>query len=222
MSHQEWENFMKQKNEFQQLSFILGVVLFILACNGGGLMATATPVPTNTLPAPTSTLTATPKPTSTPMPTATLEPTPAPVGVPVQSNSYEVTVLKVRKLVSGVHTGDGFYWTANPGNIFIELEVKVKNLQPGVAASIPWSHIYVVESDQKAWYPNWGGFKAVKSGANFSASSLSVSSIDNGDVTISFTDDLYLRVIYIVAESDPTRALFGFDDSPMIEVVVKK
>jgi hypothetical protein len=51
---------------------------------------------------------------------------------------------------------------------------------------------------------------------------LSVSSIDNGDATLPFTDDLYLRLIYVVTESDPTTVLFGFDTSPMIEVVVKK
>jgi hypothetical protein len=212
---------MKQKKGFQRIAFILLVALFILACNGGALAATATPVPTDTL-APTNTATSTPEPTSTSLPTATLVPTPAPVGVPVQSESYEVTVLKTRKLTSGVHTGDGYFWTANPGYIFIELEVKVRNLQTGVAANVPWSEVYVLESNDKAWYPNWGGFKAVASGKNVSTSGLSVSSIEDGTVTIPFTDDLYLRVIYIVAESDPTTVSFGFADSPMIEVVIKK
>jgi hypothetical protein len=211
---------MRQKNTLKQVAFMLLVAFIVLACSSGALAATATPVPTNTAtPAPTNT--ATPKPTKTPLPTATLEPTPAPVGVPVQSESYEVVVSNVRRLDSGVHTGDGYYWSANPGYVFIELEVKVSNLRSS-EASVSWGDIYVVESSGDAWYPNWGGSKAVESGSSFAASSLSVSSIDDGGATISFADDLYLRVIYIVTESDPTTVLFGFADSPKIEVVVKK
>jgi len=211
---------MKQ-NKVCRIVFMLLVVMVILACNGGGLAFTATPVPTNTS-VPTPTATSTLQPTSTSAPIVTVMPTPAPVGVPVQSESYEVTVLKTRKLDSGVHTGDGYFWTAKAGNMFIELEVKVTNLQPGVTASIPWSHVYVVEADEKAWYPNWGGYKAVSSGKSVAASSLSVSSIKSGDEKISFKEDLYLRLIYVVAESETTTILFGFEDSPMIEVAVKK
>jgi len=210
----------KQKNTLKQVVFMLLIAFIILACSGGALAATATPIPTNTA-TPRPTNTATPKPTNTPVPTATLEPTPAPVGVPVQSASYEVVVSNIKRLDSGVHTGDGYYWSANPGYVFIELEVKVTNLQSG-AANVSWGDIYVLESSGNAWYPNWGGYKAVKSGENFAASSLSVSKIKNSGFTLFFVDDLYLRVIYIVAESDPTIVLFGVADSPMIEVVVKK
>jgi hypothetical protein len=211
---------MKQNKANQILLVLLGMV-FILACSGGGVLATETPVPTNTV-VPTNTPTLVPEPTATLEPTATVMPTPAPVGFPVQSESYEVTVLKTRRLDSGVHTGDGYYWTANPGNVFVELEVKVTNLNSGTTVSVPWSHVFVVESEGKSWYPNWGGAKAVASGKNFSPSSLSVSSIKDGDVTISFKEDLYLRAIYVVAEGDPTTVWFGFEDSPPIEVVVEK
>jgi len=213
---------MKYSNRFTKVLFVLLVALFALACAAVPLGATATPVPTNT-PLPTNT--ATPKPTATPLPTETntpLPPTPAPMGVPVQSDLYEVTVLNARRLDSGVHTGDGYYWTANAGKVFIEIEVKVSNLQSGSNANVPWSSIYVVESNGDAWYPNWGGFKAVASGKSFAASNLSVSGIDDGAATLPFTDDLYLRLIYVVTESDPTTVLFGFDTSPMIEVIVKK
>jgi hypothetical protein len=207
------------KHKIKLKLVMLLIVLIILACNRETLPATVTPVPTNTS-IPTDTVT--PKPTSTPLPTATLEPTPAPVGVPVRSDLYEVTVLKTRRIDSGVHPGDGYYWMANPGNVFIELEVRVRNLLLGITESVPWKKIYVVESSEDAWYPNWGGYKDVVNGIDFDPSTLNISRIRDGEVLLPFTVNLYLRLIYVVADSDPTVVLFGFDNSPMIQVVIKK
>ncbi|MEW6403603.1 MAG: hypothetical protein AB1649_17545 [Chloroflexota bacterium] len=213
---------MEKKGTILIAAPILVLFALTLACSASAPPEpTATSVPPSDTPAPTATATPVPTSTRTPRPTPTLEPTPAPVGVAVRSHSFEVTVLKARILQGGVYTGDGYYWTANPGYMFIELVVKAAALTTGIIERVPWSEVYIVEDDGGAWYPMWGGFKVVEIGQQLDPSAISVSAVDDGEELISFgsDSDLYLRVIYIVIEKQPTILQFGFADAPMIEVV---
>ena len=196
------------------------VAIFILACGGGAIVqSTPTPLPTSTSPPkPTST----PKPTATPVPTATEvppTPTPAPVGVTVVNEKYEVTVVKVRKLET-VYLDDFRHWVANPGYAFLEIGAKVKNLQ-GDTVEVPWGNIYIIDANGSAFYPNWGGVKSVESGIEVNPPSIVFYPIDNREDKVSFGDVLFLRLIYAVEKNEPsTTVLFGFDDSPLIEVTL--
>jgi hypothetical protein len=214
---------MKMNRVYSVFAAILVLLAVSSAC-GIGTPAEPTAIPptvTNT-PIPTDTPTQLPTSTPTPKPTVTFTPTPAPVGIPVSGNAFEVTVLKARVLTSGVHTDDGYYWATDPGYLFVELGVRVRNLTPASKASVPWQYVYIVEDSGKSWYPNWGGFKAVSSGKALDPSSISVSPVKNGDDVISFDQDLYLRAIYVVSEKKPTTLEFGFDQSPMIQIIVNR
>lgn len=212
---------MKRKCVIPIMLAIATLLAASLACAGGATPEpTAVPPTSTNTPLPTETPRKVPTSTRTPRPTVTSTPTPAPVGVPVRSNTFEVTVLKARVLTNGVHTGDGYYWTTKPGYLFVELGVKVSNLKTGVKTSMPWQLIYVIEDNGDTWYPNWGGFKAVASGKELDPSSISVSSIESGKDVVEFENDVYLRLIYVVTEKRPTAVQFGFDESPMIEIVV--
>jgi hypothetical protein len=204
------------------------VGLFMLACVGG-TVATSAPVAAPTDAAPTTVVVPTvaaptelpPVATLAPEPTATeiqATPTPAPVGVPVRSGSYEVTVLGAVKL-GRFYPGGTLLYTANPGNIIADVGVKVSNLT-GSPASVKWSNVYVVEKTGEAWFPFYGSYK--ESGKKIDPFSLGISDkATNGDDLITFNGDIYLRLIFIVTDNDPTTFVFGFDDSPLIEITVK-
>jgi hypothetical protein len=192
------------------------ITLIILACNGGVLAATATPVPTNS-PVPTNTDVPTPIPTETPLPTATLVPTPASVGESVRSASYEVTVLGAKEL-KRVYMGD-YYYSPLAGQIFVEVVVKVSNLT-GSEAKVPWKYIYVKEESGDIWYSNWAGFKAANTGKKVDSAAIGVNDTKDGTGTVDFQEDVYLRMIWFLTNKDKT-VLFGFDDSPQIQIVIE-
>jgi hypothetical protein len=213
---------MKQHRMIRNVLFVAVIAILVLACAGQAVAeatataaATRTPAATST-PLPTNT--ATPRPTSTPDPTATLEPTPAPVGVAAANEDFEVTVVKVRKLQT-VYLDKIYQWIANPGYLFLELGVKVRNLKAGSTVSVPWANIYVEDKDG-AWYPGWGAFKAVASGTEISPTSLIFAQIKNEREQVVFDEDVYLRLIWTIADQNPSIVLFGFDNSPMIEVTI--
>jgi hypothetical protein len=163
-----------------------------------------------------------PEPADSPEPIATEEPletpTPAPVGVPVSSGSYEVTVIKAVKL-DRLYPGGKYSYTPKPGNIIIDTGVKVSNLT-GSQASVKWSNVYVVEETGDAWYPTFGSYK--ESGKELDPFSLGISeNTINGDDVISFKGDIYLRLIFLLTDNAPTTFLFGFEDSPYIEITIK-
>jgi hypothetical protein len=204
----------------------LACLLLMLACNVfTGTTPAAEPVdqPTEVeqVPVPSNT----PKslePVNTPEPTATQEtlatPTPAPVGVAVRSDSYEVTVIKAVKL-DRLYPGGKYSYTPKAGNMIVDVGVKVSNLT-GSQASVKWSNVYVVEETGDAWYPSYGTYK--ESGKEIDPFSLGIS--ENtivGEDVITFKGDIYLRLIFIVADNDPTTFVFGFDDSPLIEITIK-
>jgi len=194
----------------------IACILLILACNGG---ATPAPVSQPTVAAaPTEAqleATSTPEPTATEVPAT---PTPAPVGVPVKSASYEVTVIGANKL-ERLYPGGTLLYTAKAGKIIVDVGVKVTNLT-GSSASVKWGNVYVVENNGDAWYPSWGSYK--ESGKKIDPFSLGISDkTTNKDDLITFSGDIYLRLIFVVTDNAPTTFVFGFEDSPLIEVTVK-
>lgn len=206
----------------------IACVLLMLACKVFTGTTPAEPVsqPTDVeqVPAPTDTPRSInlPEPTNPPRPTATEKilatPTPAPVGEAVRSESFEVTVVNAREL-NRVYMGD-FYYYPKAGQMFVEFIVKVSNLT-GSKASVPWENVYVIEDTGDAWYPNWGGFKDVKTGKTVDGSTIGVNEIVDGKATLDFEEDVFLRLIWFLTKKDKTTILFGFDDSPLIEFTVK-
>ncbi|MBN1305206.1 MAG: hypothetical protein JXA13_12290 [Anaerolineales bacterium] len=206
--------------------FVLPIVLaFVgLSCGIGDSfsplsVSTDTPVPTNTAtPRPTST----PRPTTTPQPTATEAPPtpiPAPMGTPVSNGDYEVNVVSMRTL-NTVYLDKIFQWVPTAGNMFVELGIKVVNLKPGAAVSVPWGQVHIIEENGDTWYPNWGEFKPVESGIEVSPKSLMFRMLEDPAEEVVFDEVVFIRAIYGVAKHNPTTLLFGFGDSPLIVVVV--
>lgn len=215
---------MKQYRPFKRIMFMLLVAIIVLACSAITGGATSVPEATNPPVQAMDTAvvvppTATDPPTVAPEPTATIESTPAPVGVPVKSEKFEVTVIGAVNL-ERIYPGGTYLYTPNAGNIIVDVGVKVSNLT-GSSVSVKWENVYVVEQNGDAWFPTWGSYK--ESGKKVDPFSLGISDANiNGDDVITFNNDIYLRLIYIVTEADPTTFVFGFDDSPLIEIVVKK
>jgi hypothetical protein len=205
---------------YYKFAIIIFIGLFMLACVGG-TVATSAPVaaPTEAPPTVAAPTEAPPVATSAPEATEVLAtPTSAPIGVPVKSASYEVTVLGAVKL-GRFYPGGKSLFTAKPGNIIVDMGVKVSNLT-GSSVSVPWKNVYVVEKTGDAWFPFYGSYK--ESGKKIDPFSLGISdTATNGDDVITFNGDIYLRLIFIVKDNDPTTFVFGFDDSPLIEITVK-
>jgi hypothetical protein len=218
---------MKQLYRFKQVIFLLFVALIVLACNGVGVLATATPFPTNT-PMPVNT--ATPRPTSTPRPTQTeIPPTQAPaaIGVPVKYGSLEITVLDVKNLDS-VHFGDvsgGWetFYKPLPGKFLIDIGVLVRNLDPGAPVLMDWMNVYIVEESGNAWYPGWGSMKTVSADKKVDPFTIGLNSTPiDGENAIEFDNDTYMRLIFSVDADPENRVLFAIDRSPVIGFYVAK
>lgn len=217
---------MKQNRTYKQVIFVLVIALSVLACVGGALGATATPVPTNTPEAtntPLPTDTATPKPTATARPTATEippTPTPAPIGVSVVYDSLEITVLDV---VTHGHivTGGSYYYYSKPGETFIDMAVRVRNLNPGNAVRVQWSYIYIVE-ERGSWYPLYGVTRRVDSGTEYDPFKIALGTEVKGEDFVEFDNDTYLRLIYYIADDPQQILLFRIEDSPLISFQLEK
>lgn len=209
-------------NKRPLLFFLTTLVALSLACST--VSSLATPVDTSiSAEPPTATIaaTATQKPTSTPRPTATAVPptaTPAPVGVTVSNEEYEVNIVKVRKLGS-VYLDQNYIWEANPGYLFLELGVQVISKRTGTT-SIPWQNIYVTEQDGNSWYPGWGGFQTATSGVNINPATIIFAQIHDGNELVSFGEAVFLRLIWTIKDNNPSTVYFGFDTSPLIEVII--
>jgi hypothetical protein len=219
---------MKQNRIHIQISIVCLVALSIIACAGGFLAGTATPVPSNTpeptdTPLPTASPTATPRPTSTPKPTATEIPptlTPAPIGVAVVYESLEITLLDVVPH-SQIVTGGSYFYYSKPGETFIDLAVRVRNLEPDSPVRIPWSYIYVVEP-KGTWYPLYGVTRIVNDGSEFDPYNLDIKFEIKGEDIVEFYNDTYLRLIYYVVDDPDQTLIFGIGDSPLIHFQLEK
>ncbi|HJR78468.1 MAG TPA: hypothetical protein VJ821_00260 [Anaerolineales bacterium] len=217
---------MKQNRTYRQILLASVITLSVLACVGGSLGATATPLPTNTPDAtstPMPTDTATPKPTFTRWPTATdlpPTPTPAPIGVSVVYDSLEITVLDI---VTHGHivTGGAYYYYSKPGEIFIDLAVRVRNLNPGHAVRIQWSYIYIVE-ERGTWYPLYGALRRVTDGTDYDPFNIALGTEIQGESFVEFDDDTFLRLIYYVADDPEQSLFFGIENSPLMSFQLKE
>lgn len=210
---------------YHPVLLLSAIIAISLACSSmPGLSPTSTPEPTATnLPTNTATKapTATKKPTFTPRPTFTPVPptaTAAPVGETVSNDDYDVDVLKVRKLGS-VYIDQNYIWQANPGYLFLELGVKVTNKRSGTT-SIPWESIYVIEEGDKYWYPGWGGYQNAAPNETVNPATIIFEEIKSGKGLVSFKETVYLRLIWTIKDNNPSTVYFGFDTSPLIEVVI--
>jgi len=208
------------------LFFIVMLATISLACASvTELSATATPeatatsLPTNTA---TTAPTATKKPTSTPRPTETPIPataTPVPMGQPAINSQYEVKVLYASYFAK-VFSGGFEYTPLGFGGKFLDIGVVVKNRNPGRSMSISWQDVYIIDPNNEAWYPNFGGFYAPQNkDEKFDPATLFIYPEDALE-DITFTDVVYLRCIWATDGSRPATYLFGFDTSPLIEVVI--
>jgi len=217
---------MKQNRTYMKVIFVLVMASSVLACVGVSWGATATPVPTHTLEAtstPLPTNTATAKPTSTPRPTATKIPptaTPAPIGVSVVYDSLEITVLDVVPH-SHIVTGGAYYYYSKPGETFIDMAVRVRNLNPGNVVRILCSYIYIVE-EKGTWYPLYGVTRRVDSGTTYDPFNIALGAEVKGENFVEFDKDTFLRLIYYIAEDPEQILLFGIENSPLISFQLKK
>jgi len=217
---------MKQNRTNRQVAFVLVIAMSVLACVGSSLGATATPVPTNTPEAtstPLPTNTATPKPTSTKKPTATKippTPTPAPIGVSVVYDSLEITVLDVVSH-GQIVTGGSYYYYSKPGDTYIDLAVRVRNLRAGNPIRIQWSYIYLAEA-RGTWYPLYGVTKRISDGSEYDPFNIALGTEVKGEDFVEFDDDTFLRLIYYVADDPEQILIFGIEDSPLISFQLKK
>jgi hypothetical protein len=51
-------------------------------------------------------------------------------------------------------------------------------------------------------------------------SSLVFAELKTGHVAVNFEDSAFLRAIWIIKDNNPSTVLFGFEDSPLIEVTI--
>ena len=221
---------MNRNRTFKQIMLAMLIVFSVTACGGQFFGGTATPIPTNTLeatktpiPTNTATATATPKPTSTPLPTKTPvppTPTPAPIGVSVISDSLEITVLDVTTH-SHIVPGGLYYYYSKPGKTFVDVSVRVRNLNPGKPVRVQWRYVYILEGNGDSWYPLYGDIKQVDSGKQFNPNNISISTEVRGSDFVAFDNDTYLRLIYYVTNDPNQTILFRIEDSQQIEFHTK-
>jgi hypothetical protein len=224
---------MNRNSTSAKVLFVALVAMLALACNAiaGGNSAPAE----NTAPPPVATEapvkpadTPVPAPTKAPPPTATEAPRatatemppaePASIGEAVSSSSYEVTVLEAREL-KRVYMGK-YYHYPEAGHMFVEVIVKVTNLT-GSTASVPWKNVGVKEESGDSWYPNWAGYKAVVTGKKVDGSTIGVNDTTDGTGTIDFKEDAFLRAIWYVTKNGTTTLEFGFDDVPIVAIMIE-
>ena len=207
--------------------FLSTLIAMSLACSSvAELSATATPeatatsLPTNT---PTTAPTATKKPTSTPRPTETPIPataTPVSMEMPAINTQYEVKVLYASYFAK-VFSGGFEYTPLGFGGKFLDIGVVIKNRLPGGSVTVVWENVYVIDPNNEAWYPNFGGFYAPQNkDEKFDPATLFIYPEDAME-DITFTDTVYIRGIWATDGAKPAAYLFGFDTSPLIEIVIK-
>jgi hypothetical protein len=106
-------------------------------------------------------------------------------------------------------SGSGY--DANDGYIFVDVTFRVRNTD-GAPTGVRLEDIYVVEENEDAWYPFYGGFQTVEIDKRFNPmASIKLNEI-NGKDTIQFNKDTYLRLIWTVHEHQ--NLIFGIDESP--------
>ena len=218
---------MKQNCIFARFAFELMIAFLVSACSEGtAIISTVTPVPSST-PEPTKTApdptkTATPQPTSAPSPTATdvpPKPTPALKGETVTNGAIEVTVLDVFRH-DRIVPGGTYYYTPNPGYIIINLFVKIKNLG-SATVSIPWSDVYIIEGGKDFWHPSFAGWQSVSNNEKVAPLSINYAEMKGTDLIV-FEQTAYLQAIYLISDKPKKTIIFGIQDTPPIQLTIKK
>ena len=118
-------------------------------------------------------------------------------------------------------TGGSYYYYSKPGETFIDMAVKVRNLRAGNPVRIQWSYIYIVET-KGTWYPLYGAIRRMESGKEYDPFNIDIDFEVNGENFVEFDDDTFLRLIYYVADDPEQILLFGIADSPLISFQLKK
>ena len=207
--------------------YIILVVVLLSGCAPSSEQMTATAVmaqaqtqtaaPTLT-PTVTPTLTPPPTATSTPKPTITPQPTPAPVGETVKYNDLEITLLEVATH-SHIVTGGYYSFYSEPGRIFVDIAVRVRNTG-NVPVRMAMKNLYLVEESGDSWYANFSGLKTVEIEKRFNPmASLKIEETLSGETPVSFDKDTYLRLVwYTDANQD---FLFGVGNAPPFTFSIK-
>ncbi len=212
---------------FNKILFVLVVAVFVLACNAlaGGNQPAAEVPPTEEFSAPPVVEETQAPPEPEPAPVETEAPTEAPpaeapsgaVGDTITGDLYEVTVTDAREL-KRVYMGNYYYYPKD-GQMFVEIIARVSNLS-GSEAAVPWENIYVEEENGDAWYPTWGGYKAVAAGKKVDGASISVNQITDGKEEVKFDEDAVFRMIWFVnRDTNKTSLMFYFANQAKVEVI---
>lgn len=122
---------------------------------------------------------------------------------------------------SHIVTGGSYYYYSRPGEIFIDMAVKVRNLSAGNPVRMQWKHIYIVET-KGTWYPLYGVTRRMDSGQEYDPFNIGIDYEVNGENVVEFDDDTFLRLIYYIADDPEQTLLFGIADSPLISFQLQK
>lgn len=206
--------------------YVLLFALIFTGCGPGQLFgptvtptSTATATPTNTpTPSPTFTLT----PTATPTETAT--PTPIPeMGKPLYNENWEVTVIKVvfRERINTTFT----FYTPKKGYAFIDIGLKVKNLNPSANPSTLASNSIIVDENGQSWSPVFWGDLPKNSAEEIDPFVVGIYAYGSGGSLKSNTIDIegesYLRFIFLVKDTSLGKSIgFKFEDLPAVPFTV--
>jgi hypothetical protein len=98
--------------------------------------------------------------------------------------------------------------------------VVVKNLQPDQKANVSWTNIYIIDKNNKGWYPNFGGSFASTNNVEFDPATLFLFPYENLKSLVFDEYPLYVRGVWATDGTRPATFLFGFDTSNIVEVVI--
>ena len=118
---------------------------------------------------------------------------------------------------SRVYPGGTYFYDAKPGYMLVDLGVKVTNLTSS-GLDVKWNDIYLMNAENKWWYPRWGTFKASTNSIDPLTLGVSENKIEP-EVFITLDNSGYLRLFYLVTEAEVM--YFGFADSALTELHFK-
>jgi hypothetical protein len=147
--------------------------------------------------------------------------TPAPLGIPVILGDHaELSVIDVKNPET-VSLGGSYQFIPNPGFQIIDVGVRIVNYNPSETISFSWNSVYIFEENGNSYYPKWGSVEPVRSGEVIDPFSIELNSDEiDGSKIISFDNDAYLRLIYIVRDI-PQEILFGIGNSSQIGFTIE-
>ena len=152
-------------------------------------------------------------------------PTASRIEFPVSNARLEVKIIDVEKpyrvdLGIDPTLGTPLTFTAGPGNMFLGLGIRVKNLS-GSDITFKWTDIYLTNKYGEKWYPTWGAYQDT----NAAMDPLTVEIVKYDQVHPDFdpdahfyaSDNGFARVIFRIPR-DNLYYFLGFSDLPLIEI----